>query len=460
MNVRRESTSRWRWLAGVVVAFGMAGCGTVDTVREALSPPTPHERYAESLRSAGLLETALGRDWFAASTRALAAAPLLELPFRESGYFPPAEAGAAGYQFTLRRGQRLVLDIETEASAPFQLFVDVFERRDRPADEGGEEEGSVAFRRVASAEPGESRLEVEADRDHTYAVRLQPELLRGGRYTITVRPAASLAFPVGGRDSRAVRSLFGAPRDGGRREHHGIDIFAPRGTPVLAAADGFVRRVSTTQVGGNVVWVSDLERGQSLYYAHLDTQLVSPGTRVRVGDTLGLVGNSGNAAGTSPHLHFGIYKRGAGPVDPFPFVHEPRQQPPALIASTDVLGDWARVRRGAARLRAAPAESALLLSELAGHTPVRVVAATGGWYRVQLPDGGTGYVVARAVESTDRPVGRERVAASRHVRDAPTATSAVLDSIAPGATVPVLGRFNGYLLVEAPGGRAGWISSD
>ena len=84
-----------------------------------------------------------------------------------------------------------------------------------------------------------------------------------------------------------MSSGFGAARDGGRREHHGIDILAPRGTPVLSAGDGVVSSVAVTDIGGKVVWVWDSARDLSLYYAHLDSQGVSTGTRVRAGDALG-----------------------------------------------------------------------------------------------------------------------------------------------------------------------------
>ena len=69
-------------------------------------------------------------------------------------------------------------------------------------------------------------------------LRVQPELLRSGRYTIVQRTLASLRFPVAGLTAAAVQSEFGAARDAGRREHEGIDIFAPRNTPVIAVVDG------------------------------------------------------------------------------------------------------------------------------------------------------------------------------------------------------------------------------
>ncbi|WP_239691961.1 peptidoglycan DD-metalloendopeptidase family protein, partial [Hymenobacter coccineus] len=74
---------------------------------------------------------------------------------------------------------------------------------------------------------------------------------------------------------------MGRGRDGGARRHEGIDIFAPRGTPAVAAAAGTVTRLGNTRLGGNVVWLSADGTDEHLYYAHLDRQLVQPGQRVR-----------------------------------------------------------------------------------------------------------------------------------------------------------------------------------
>jgi murein DD-endopeptidase MepM/ murein hydrolase activator NlpD len=139
-----------------------------------------------------------------------------------------------------------------------------------------------------------------------------------------VRFAASpgiLEVPVVGVTRPSLRSSFGEPRSGHRR-HRGIDIFARRGTPVVAAAEGVVVRIGTTdRLGGNTVWVAG--RPSTLYYyAHLDG--FAPGLRVgdhvSPGDVLGRVGTTGNARGTPPHLHFGIYplSRGFAAVDPAP----------------------------------------------------------------------------------------------------------------------------------------------
>jgi hypothetical protein len=273
-----------------------------------------------------------------------------------------------------------------------------------------------------------------------------------------VESSASLAFPVEGKDSRAVQSFWGAERDGGARDHHGIDIFAKRGTPVLAATEGVVRNIGETRLGGKVVWLSDSRARQSLYYAHLDSQVVRGGDRVRVGDTLGFVGNTGNARTTAPHLHFGIYRRGQGPVDPFPFVDQPRSRPPALTRDTAWLGRTGRTAAAQATLRAGPSASAATLASVPRHTALVVDGAAASWLRVRLPDATVGYLPAGAVEAATAPVRRERVAARAPVRERPAVGSTIIDTLgADATTVPVLGRYGDFVLVEAPGGRRGWV---
>ncbi|HEV2129839.1 MAG TPA: M23 family metallopeptidase, partial [Longimicrobiaceae bacterium] len=404
----------------LMVIVVLAGCRAMEPLRDAIHAPTPYERYAESLRSAGLEETALGRDWIRAGEQALREPQRAVLPLREAGYFPAEEAFAVGYRFRAQRGQRLDARLEAEGAAPYRLFLDLF---------SVPEDTAAAPRHLASAGENESGLEWNVPRDGEYLLRLQPELLRSGRYTLTVQSAASLAFPVEGRDSRAIGSRFGAPRDGGQRAHHGVDIFAPRGTPVIAASDGIVTRANETARGGRVVWLRDSSRGHNLYYAHLDTQLVASGTRVRAGDTLGTVGNTGNARNTSPHLHFGIYRSGEGPVDPYPFVHTPRSQPPALAADTTRLGEWIRVAAAQLPLRVAPSADAAIADQLSRHTVARALAASGGWYRVVLPDGRSGYVPARSTEPATRPLRQERLAQGGALRDRPTPGAAVMDTL-------------------------------
>ncbi len=292
-----RTTARALALASLLLA---AACDVPEALRERTQPRTPHERYARALEDAGLDSTALGRDWLAAASAALQRPAPVALPFRESAYFAPHEAHAASWSVRLREGQVLVIELERQG-APFALFGDVYRLPEDSTDE---------LEHLESLPADSLRLGIEAEDDGTYMVRLQPELLRGGSYTLTLRAEPSLAFPVSGRNEKAVQSLFGVDRDAGRRRHHGIDIFAPRGTPVLAATDGVVRSTQPSNLGGKVVWLSDPVKRRSIYYAHLDSQAVSAGDVVRRGDTVGFVGNTGNARTTPSHLHFGVYRVG------------------------------------------------------------------------------------------------------------------------------------------------------
>ena len=132
-------------------------------------------------------------------------------------------------------------------------------------------------------------------------------------------PPQTLPVPVKGVSMRAVRDTFGAPRPGDRM-HQGVDIFAPRGTPVVSTTRGFVARIGENSLGGTVVWVLG-PGGDRHYYAHLNGIAdIKAGQRILPGDVLGTVGTTGNARGTLPHLHYGIYRRANGAINPFPLL--------------------------------------------------------------------------------------------------------------------------------------------
>lgn len=106
---------------------------------------------------------------------------------------------------------------------------------------------------------------------------------------------------------------WGFPRSGGRR-HKGTDMFAAMGEPVYAVVSGTVR-ISQNALGGKAIWLTG--GGHSFYYAHLSGYNISSGQSVSQGNTIGFVGNTGNAAGGPPHLHFGL-RSGGGMVNPYP----------------------------------------------------------------------------------------------------------------------------------------------
>jgi len=117
-----------------------------------------------------------------------------------------------------------------------------------------------------------------------------------------------LIIPVEGVRPNDLRDTFDAIRSGGRL-HRAIDIIAPRGTPVLAAADGKIIRLSLNKDGGNTIYQMSDDKRLVFYYAHLDRYAddLAPGDYARQGDVIGYVGDTGNAGAGNCHLHFSIW---------------------------------------------------------------------------------------------------------------------------------------------------------
>ena len=429
--------------------LGVAACEEVEQVQDRFRDLTPHEAYQESLAAAGLTATALGRDWVAAGRLAVDQAAPISLPFEEQGFITPEEPGAMAYRVTVGRGQKLTARVTLTGEDSTRVFVDLFRA---PASE------SDPPRPIYSSDRVPDTFEHEPWRGGDFILRLQPELLRGGQYRVSLTLDAQLAFPVEGHDMPAVQSVFGVDRDAGRRSHDGVDIFAPRGTPVLATSAGIINRVAVTGLGGKVVWLRDPVRNSNIYFAHLDSQHVSNGDRVQAGDTIGFVGNTGNARTTPPHLHFGIYRRGEGPVDPAPFLRTPRGSTSEMTADLEQLGAWVRLRNDGIRLRSAPGLRAPVVRELGQYTPLRVLAGSGEYFRVRLPDGRQGYVAARLTEMVDEPITQQVAAGLDPVWAHPEDGAPVVATLDAGTAVPVLGRFDGYLYVRTPDGSIGWVA--
>jgi peptidoglycan LD-endopeptidase LytH len=131
-------------------------------------------------------------------------------------------------------------------------------------------------------------------------------------------PPTELPVPVAGVSRNRLSDTWHAARTGGR-VHEGIDIFAPRGTPVTSTTRGIILTVGQGNLGGNFVRIYG-PGGHSHYYAHLDRFAdVREGDVVEPGTVIGFVGDSGNARGGAPHLHYGIYTAG-GATNPYPFL--------------------------------------------------------------------------------------------------------------------------------------------
>ena len=273
-----------------------------------------HAAYGDKLSNAGLKNTALGKGWFNAAESALNTPVSIQLPYKEKGYFSSTEARAVGLSFSPSRGEKIIIQLFKNPLSSFVIYADLWKIA---------ESGKPSY--IETIDTATYRLEYEVSDENKYVLRLQPELLQSGNYTLSISVGPTLAYPV--KSSKPnIGSIWGDNRDAGARKHEGIDLFAPLRTPAIAAADGTITRVNENKLGGKVVWLHPDRTQYSLYYAHLDEQLVTAGSRVKKGDTIGLVGNTGNARTTPPHLHFGIYTNG-GAINPLPFVNPQIKNP-------------------------------------------------------------------------------------------------------------------------------------
>lgn len=125
-------------------------------------------------------------------------------------------------------------------------------------------------------------------------------------------------FPVAG--PHAYSDTWGDYRSGGRR-HKGTDIYALKGTPAVAAVNGVIQSLENQALGGLVLRLRS-DNGDVYPYVHLNgyAQGISVGTRVRAGQTIAYVGNTGNASDGPDHLHFEIHPGGGAPINPYPIL--------------------------------------------------------------------------------------------------------------------------------------------
>ena len=141
-------------------------------------------------------------------------------------------------------------------------------------------------------------------------------------------PAGGLVIPVSGVQPGQLTDTWGDARGDGTRAHHAIDIMAPRGTPVVAAA-GTVEKIFESKDGGHTVYVRRTDPAWIDYYAHLDSYApnLTEGMKVSQGQLLAAVGSTGDADAKAPHLHYEIKRMAPGEgwwqgtdIDPYPIL--------------------------------------------------------------------------------------------------------------------------------------------
>lgn len=347
-------------------------------IQDILQNKNPRERYLNYFNHSDLGERAIVQKWANSWEEAKTDALQITLPYLETGIFQIANPETIAYSFQLKEGEKLVVEINSKVQFFAELFL-----------------GNESFKSLQFSE--NNKIEYTVKNSGKYILLLQADFLNGGKYELRILTGSSIGFPVSGKNTGDIKSFWGADRDGGKRSHKGVDIFAERGTPVVAVRSG-AARADNNNLGGKVVWLYNAMESKSYYYAHLDSQRVK-GNLVKAGDTLGFVGNTGNAKYTPPHLHFGIYKSGRGAVDPLPFIDNVKKTFPSIKTDTQWVGLPALVISNSANLRSTPStKNNQAIASLQKNTAVFILSATSDWFLVQLENGTQAYLHSSTIK--------------------------------------------------------------
>lgn len=433
-----------KWLC---VGLLISACTEKETiVPEVYKPQHAHEAYKLALQDLKLDKAALGRDWIKAGQDALISPKEIKAPHEEEFYILSDEAKTFSYKLSGFRGHKIEVELEQLAGDSMQVFLDAYEV---PMD------SLTAPRLIASLNGESKKLGFEIVRDGDFIIRFQNELLRSGQFRLKVTKVPSLDFPVAGGAKHDIGSLYGVPRDAGRRKHEGIDIFARRHTPIVASSNGFINWAGVREgsLGGKVIWLRDTTRNQLLYFAHLEDVFVKRGDKVLRGDTIGSVGNSGNAITTAPHLHYGIYKNGA--IDPYHFVVPTKTRASRILADRKNLGQTLRTKR-ITTLKSNSKESSSI--NLDKNQIVFVRGIQSNSYEVELPDGSAGLIFYDDVVNVESTLYLKNYAAAG-LLDKPSSKAIVTHKI-ENQDVKVLGTHANYLWVATEENQKGWVALD
>lgn len=356
------------WVSlSLVLAYG---CSGITKVTDAITSPSAREVYMRDTDRDQALQ-----NWQFAYESAVRDSLIVTLPYGEKGRFTASKPVAYSYTVGLQEGEMLSAQV-TQDNPAQRIFLEVFEW-----------DGN-SFRSIGESD--RPHIAAAGENPGLFKLVIQPELGAGGNFFISLNKKPMYAFPVSGKGNSSIQSFWGAVRDAGKRSHEGIDIFAKRGTPVVAVADGMIARTGDHGIGGKQVWLRTGIFGKSVYYAHLDEISVGSGAAVKTGDTLGFVGNTGNAKGGPPHLHFGIYNS-YGAVNPLPFVYrtatvQAKSYPRHFNVSS------LKVKTPKAVLRQGPATEYNKIGELRSGETVSLLGENKEWLHVQTANGQKAYL--------------------------------------------------------------------
>lgn len=375
----------WLLLATFMMVYFKFCHPTQRSIQEIFIPPTPREAFLKQAKKSKQYPTSQVLNWDTIYQKVVQDTLRIPLPHQELVVLDTSlEHSAQVWRLSLPGGRRL--SIQATKATGGQVFGELFRVQTLSS--------MPEKRPLMTWDSSQYQMTYENKRanneDLLFLLQVVPDTTISLVLTFISEPI--LTFPVADATMRDIGSLWGAPRDGGRRIHEGNDIFAPRGTPLIAVTNGRVVSTKDGKLGGKTVWLRDGEgRSLTYYYAHLDSQLVETGQYVERGDTVGTVGNTGNARTTPPHLHFGIYRRGA--IDPYPFIKVKDELKRSPGFAIEVPGATKLVpKRGAHFLRYTPQRKQGEIRQLAAGEEVTLLGVTKRYYRVKTAFGELGYV--------------------------------------------------------------------
>lgn len=350
------------------------GCKQIQKATDVVTQPTAREVYERDFDDENL-QFSLWKNTY---NRALNDSLKIELPYTETGVFNARNNPIYSYLVSVQEGEKLIVSTQMETDS-LSVFIDLFQKKN---DSVFQEKPKI------SNEPNTASITYENTKNETIKVIIQPEILANTSFSFKIYSVPTYGFPVSGATNKNIQSFWGATRDGGKRSHEGVDIFAERGTPILAVTDGRISSTGNRGLGGKQVWLRDGIFGSSIYYAHLDSIATSSGKRVKKGDTLGFVGNTGNARTTAPHLHFGIYKGYSGAINPLPFI-KTQDIPKIKNKNTNTFG---KVIRNNAELRLGSSTKFQQIASLEKNDSVSILGKNNSWYHIQKNDSLKGFM--------------------------------------------------------------------
>lgn len=348
-------------------------------IRNVINPPTAREKYERNYKG----PDSLLKSWQLAYSHALQQPTTIDLPLAMTIKIPDTTVTALGYSMVVNNGQVLVVELDRHTDS-LAFFVEIYERKKNNPGE---------YNMLEAITGTGTLLQTAIATTDTVIVLVQPIIHNRSLFRLRIYPQPAYLFPVAGKGNAAISSFWGAARDGGGRSHEGIDIMAARGTPLLAVADGRITSTGNRGLGGKQVWLREAIYKRSVYYAHLDSIIAQDGQQVKKGDTVGLVGNTGNAITTAPHLHFGVYGSG-GAMDPHLFV----KQLPIPAFSDTLLTQKVITRNNKNELKAGPAAKFTTIHTLPKNDTLTIVGKTQNWYYVKRGNE-EGFILQSAVKT-------------------------------------------------------------